>query len=191
MTIWLFVPVESRHQAVEHNKFIKHRYSHQKNVASTGREKAAPFIKRYTTTWSNLVKIEVINNEDPLVFETLVSGVREHNQSALGFESKQPLSVILRDDNEKIIGGVSGCTIYKHFLVNLLWVDKVARNQGLARKVMELAEREAKRRGCIAAQVDTLSIQAPNFYQKLGFEVEGKIPGLTEDHDRYFLMKQY
>ncbi len=137
------------------------------------------------------MNIEVIHNDDPLIFETLVSGVREHNQSALGFESKQPLSVILRDDNQKIMGGVSGCTIYKHFLVNVLWVDKAARNQGIARKVMELAEKEAKERGCIAAQVDTLSIQAPDFYKKLGFEVKGKISGLTEDHDRYFLMKQY
>ena len=51
---------------------------------------------------------------------------------------------------------------------------------------MEIAEKEAKERGCIAAQVDTLSMQAPDFYKKLGFEVKGKISGHIEIMIRIF-----
>ena len=137
------------------------------------------------------MNIEVINEENNDVFEQLVSGVREYNRQVLGNEKPEPLSVIIRNDDNKIIAGVSGRTIYKHFLINILWSDESVRGKGLGTRVMQQAETEAKKRGCIAAQVDTLSVQAPGFYQKLGFEVVGKVSGLTEDHDRYFLMKEY
>lgn len=137
------------------------------------------------------MQIEVIHEECPDTVKELISGVRKYNHSKLGNEATQPLTVISRNPEGNIIGGVSGVTIYQHFLVNVLWVDQTARGQGLATQLMQLAEDHAKQRGCIAAQVDTLSIQAPEFYQKLGFKVAGKIPGLTKDHDRYFLMKLY
>lgn len=137
------------------------------------------------------MKVEIFNQENTEVFETLVSGVRDYNRASLGSEKPEPLSVILRDEQDAIIAGVTGQTIYKHFLVTAVWADSSLRNQGLGRKVMELAETEAQKRGCIAAQVDTLSIQAPDFYKKLGFKVMGKIPGLTLDHDRYFFIKEY
>lgn len=53
---------------------------------------------------------------------------------------------------------------------------------------MALAEAEAKQRGCLVAQVDTLSIQAPVFYEKQGFEIIGTV---TTDPPRIFLMKKY
>jgi predicted N-acetyltransferase YhbS len=56
---------------------------------------------------------------------------------------------------------------------------------------MEIAEREARARGCLTAQVDTLSFQAPVFYGKLGFEVIGKADGIPESPERYFLLKKY
>lgn len=137
------------------------------------------------------MNIEILNDQDTESFDALVSGVRQHNHLKLGNEETQPLSVIARNESNEVIAGVSGVTIYKHFLVNVVWVAETAREQGLGKKLMLMAESEAKQRGCIAAQVDTLSIQAPDFYQKLGFKIAGKIPGLTQDHDRYFLMKLY
>lgn len=50
---------------------------------------------------------------------------------------------------------------------------------------------KAKERGCIAAQVDTLSFQAPDFYKKLGFEVAGNVAGISNSPERYFLLKKF
>ncbi len=75
--------------------------------------------------------------------------------------------MVARDGDDKLIGGVSGRTIYKHILINVVWVDKEARGTGVGRSLMELAEAEAKKQGCVAAQVDTLSFQAPVFYENL------------------------
>ena len=137
------------------------------------------------------MKIEVINEEDSIVFDALVDGVREFNIENMGPETSKPLSVVMRDEDDKLIGGVSGRTIYKNFLIGVVWVDKVARGTGLGRQLMELAEIEAKKRGCVVAQLDTLSFQAPLFYQKLGFEVVGSVPALPDSPERYFLLKNY
>jgi ribosomal protein S18 acetylase RimI-like enzyme len=137
------------------------------------------------------MKFEVLTSHDSEVFETLVSELREFNFSHMGTEKPQPLSAVAKDDNGNIIGGVSGRTIYNQFLIEVLWIADSFRRQGLGRDLMALAEDEAKLRGCLAAQVDTLSFQAPDFYQKLGFEVVGKIDGIPDSPERYFLIKRY
>jgi ribosomal protein S18 acetylase RimI-like enzyme len=137
------------------------------------------------------VNIEVINEENATVVDALVAGVRQHNVEHLGNEQSKPLTVVARDQNKKLIGGVSGRTIYKNFLINVVWVDKCARGTGLGRHLMELAETEAKNQGCLVAQVDTLAFQAPIFYEKLGFKTVGTIPAFEQSPERFYMMKQY
>ncbi|MGS0695098.1 GNAT family N-acetyltransferase [Shewanella sp. 0m-4] len=142
------------------------------------------------------VKIDVIHGESQSVFDALVDGVRQHNFAHMGPETSKALSVVAHDSSDssgsgKLIGGVAGRTIYDNFLINVVWVDKAARGTGLGRKLMLQAETEAKKRGCTMAQLDTLSFQAPVFYQKLGFEIIGTVPSTAKSPERYFLLKRY
>jgi len=137
------------------------------------------------------VKIEVLNHPDKLIFEKLVDGVRSYNFEHMGDETSSALSVISRDESGRIVGGVSGRTIYNQFLIEVAWVSQEFRRSGLGQSLMQRAEKEAKARGCLAAQVDTLSFQAPGFYQKLGFEIVGKVTGVENSPDRFFLAKRY
>ncbi|MNG92776.1 Acetyltransferase (GNAT) family protein [compost metagenome] len=84
------------------------------------------------------------------------------------------MMVVLRDDNGEIVGGIARRTIYHQSLIEVLWVHNDNRGEGLGVQLMEIAEYEAKSRGCIAAQVDTLSFQAPKFYEKWGFRLSEK-----------------
>jgi len=137
------------------------------------------------------VHIAVYNEENSEIFETLVSELRQFNMSHMDNEKSKPLSVIATDDIGKIIAGVSGRTIYNQLLIEILWVSESARGSGLGTNLMLRAESEAKARGCIAAQVDTLSFQAPKFYQKLGFEIVGKVADIPNSPERFFLVKRY
>ncbi|WP_220759081.1 MULTISPECIES: GNAT family N-acetyltransferase [unclassified Shewanella] len=142
------------------------------------------------------MNIDVIHEEAPSVFDALVEGVRQHNFAHMGVETSKPLSVVAHDSSDssgsgKLIGGVAGRTIYDNFLINVLWVDESVRGTGLGRELMQLAEIEAKSRGCTMAQVDTLSFQAPVFYQKLGFEIIGTVPSTAKSPERYFLLKRF
>ena len=65
------------------------------------------------------------------------------------------------------------------------------RGEGLGARLMNQAEDQAKLRGCRGAQVDTVSFQAPGFYEKLGFRIIGTVEGFPTGHDRHFLVKDY
>jgi hypothetical protein len=53
-----------------------------------------------------------------------------------------------------------------------------------------MAEEEGRRRGCTRIALTTLSVQAPGFYRKQGYDVAATIdcdpPGLT----RYYMTKR-
>ncbi|QLE84199.1 MULTISPECIES: GNAT family N-acetyltransferase [Shewanella] len=140
---------------------------------------------------SNSATLNTINQQDDAVFEQLVAGVRQFNVEHMGDEKSQPLMVVARDEHGVLIGGVAGCTIYRNYLIEVVWVAENQRGSGLGKRLMMQAEAEAKSRGCVVAQLDTLGFQAQPFYQKLGFEVVGEVPELVASPARYFMLKHY
>src|SRR5215467_3629728 len=64
------------------------------------------------------------------------------------------------------------------------------RRARIGSRVLAMAEEEGRRRGCTRIALTTLSIEAPGFYQKQGYDVAATIecepPGLT----RYYMMKK-
>ena len=109
------------------------------------------------------MNIIVSHEENTQIFETLVSELRQFNMNHTNNELSKPLSVVATGENGEVIGGVFGRTIYNQFLIEILWVSESARQQGLGSTLMTKAENEAIRRGCLAAQVDTLSFPPPIF----------------------------
>ena len=139
----------------------------------------------------NQLTISQAEGENSELVDALVDGVRQFNFDKMGQEKSEPLTVLAHNDMGKLIGGVYGRTIYKNFLIHVVWVDETARGTGLGRELMLAAEHLAVGRGCLQAQVDTLDFQAPDFYQKLGFTLAGTVPAFEGSPARYFLMKRY
>jgi len=137
------------------------------------------------------MKIEVIEDRDDPVTRALIDGVREFNASVMGNADSRPLAVVARGPAEEILGGVAGRTIYDHFLIEGVWVAERMRGSGLGARLMRRAEEQARGRGCRGAQVDTVSFQAPGFYEKLGFRIIRTVEGYPTGHDRHFLVKDY
>ena len=123
--------------------------------------------------------------------DELAAGVRRFNEATAGPGDARPLVVTVRDGDGRLLAGVSGRTVYRHFLIEVLWVDPSHRHGGLGTRMMMLAEAEARTRGCVAAQVDTLSFQAPDFYRRLGFRQVGLVEDFPAGHRRHFLFKPY
>ncbi|WP_299494596.1 GNAT family N-acetyltransferase [uncultured Shewanella sp.] len=131
------------------------------------------------------------HEKNQAILNELIRGLRQFNVEHMGDEKSRPLMVVARDSDDKLIGGVSGVTIYQNFLITVVWVDEAYRGSGLGTELMIQAESEAKQRGCLAAQLDTLSFQAPIFYQKMGFEIVGTVPGFAKSPERFFMLKHY
>ncbi len=134
----------------------------------------------------------VVDDEPPSEDVTaLEQGVRVFNEAELGPGGSRHLTVFARDESDALVGGVAGRTIYDWFLIHVVWIAEPQRGQGLGRRLMQRAEDVARERGCAGAQVDTLSFQAPGFYQRLGFEIIGHVPDFPAGHSRYFLARRY
>lgn len=120
--------------------------------------------------------------------------VIEHNLSKLPDEVKHPvknISFILRDKEEKILGGITGTIFWYNLHIEFLWVDESLRGKGYGKQLLDNIEETARENRCKLIQLDTFSFQAPNFYQKYGYEVVGVIKGHpNKDNQQYYLSKK-
>ena len=120
--------------------------------------------------------------------------VIEHNLSKLPDEVKHPvknISFILRDEEENILGGITGTIFWYHLHIDFLWVDESLRGKGYGRQLLENIEGIARENRCNLIQLDTFSFQAPNFYQKYGYEIVGVIEEHpNKDNQQYYLSKK-
>ena len=87
---------------------------------------------------------------------------------------EKKFAVFIRNSDGEIIGGVSGKILYASLHINYLWISEAIRFKGFGRKILGIAETEARNLGLSNIYVDTYSFQAPDFYRKLGFTEVGR-----------------
>lgn len=73
--------------------------------------------------------------------------------------------------------------------VGVLWVDGHLRGEGLGSELVQRAENEARRRGCMAVRLSTWDFQALGFYTQLGYAPYGVLEGYPPGHTVYYLRK--
>ena len=132
----------------------------------------------------------IIETEVADIQDELIENVRAFNDEILGKERSRPLAAVARDETGKLVGGVSGRTFYRWLLIDVVWVHEDLRGTGLGARLMAMAEAEAVERGCIGAQVDTVTFQAPGFYSRLGYQPVGTVEGFPPGYARHYFSKR-
>ena len=148
---------------------------------------------------TNLLNDDLRANPDITVTDVLDSadaavisdGLRAYYVSQTGYYDFRPLAVFVRDPQTgKIIGGLHGRSEFGLVYVAWFFLPEDWRGVRIGSRVLAMAEEEGRQRGCTRIALTTLSIEAPGFYQKQGYNVAATIdcepPGLT----RYYMMKR-
>ena len=91
--------------------------------------------------------------------------------------------------SDEMLGGLVAVSFWGSFYVSDVVVPETARGQGLGSELMRQAEQAARARGCRHMWLDTFEFQARPFYERLGFEVFGRLDGLEPFFPRYFMKK--
>lgn len=118
--------------------------------------------------------LEILDATPDDVVRLISEGVARAN-AALDV-SRENFSVVERIHGQ-LVGGVTASVSFSVLFINNLWVSEDRRRAGLGRALMQAAEGEGKRRGAMIACVDTLSVQAPEFYAGLNYKEFGRLSG--------------
>jgi ribosomal protein S18 acetylase RimI-like enzyme len=117
----------------------------------------------------------------------------EYNMEKLPDALKTPnenISFIIKEDEGKIVGGITGNAFWDHLHIDFLWVDQNIRGKGYGSKLLNNMEEFAIEKGCKLIYLDTFSFQAPEFYKKNGYEVFGILEDHPKGFNQYFLQKR-
>ena len=124
------------------------------------------------------------------VSRKLWDGLVRYNRKSAGPLRYTRTVLSVRDDKGKLQGGLILQSYWKESYVELLWLSEKARRLGHGRRLIEEAERRARRRGSLLLHLNTYSFQAPGFYEKQGFTRFGGMAGSPQGASRHFYVKR-
>ena len=135
--------------------------------------------------------ITVTDKLDPADLAVITDGLNAYDLGQIGYRDFRRLAVVVRDrQTGKVVGGLYGRSEFGLAYVDWLFLPENMRRARIGSRVLAMAEEEARRRGCTRIALTTLSVEAPGFYKKQGYDVAVTIdcepPGLT----RYYMLKK-
>jgi GNAT superfamily N-acetyltransferase len=113
-----------------------------------------------------------------------------YNEAQAGPRNKKDFAFSVQSETGEFVGGLLGFTHFNHFFVSALYVHQLFRKEGIGRELMKRAEALALEQGSDVIYLDTFDYQAPEFYEKLGFKIFGKLEDYPPGHQRFYLMKR-
>jgi len=112
------------------------------------------------------------------------------NDSDVGHSRRKALAVFVRDEDGKVVAGISGYTAWGWLYVQWLWVDERLQGQQMAGRMLQAAEQEALARGCQNAWIDTFNPKAVKAYERQGYRPFGALGDFPVGRTRIFLQKK-
>lgn len=120
----------------------------------------------------------------------VLNRLRAYNRQHSSAPNWLPLTLLARDLEGTIRGGLLGETGWNWLYVEILWIDEAYRGQGYGSALLAAAEKEAQNRGCSSVYLDTFDFQALPFYQQQGYSVFGVLENYPPGSRRSFLQKR-
>lgn len=134
-------------------------------------------------------KLSFETNPSQNDIQVLGEGIMAYAKQNKGQPSLEFFAFFIRDENNKILGGCNGNTLYGSLYIDQLWITESLRNKGYGAELINAAEQFGKDKGCTFATVNTMDWEALEFYKKMGYEIEFERHGYSKNSTFYFLRK--
>ena len=125
----------------------------------------------------------------PADLDAVIAGLTNDNPFVAHGDTPRFLLVTLRDAAGRVVGGLVGAFHLSWLQVHAVWVPDAMRGQGWGQALVDKAEQEALRQECRRVFLETLSLQALPFYEKLGYRVIRRPDLVAAGDARYGLTK--
>jgi len=120
--------------------------------------------------------------------EILINNLFKYETEELLHDVPKHISIYLKDENQRIVGGILIWIHTESIYIPTVWVDKDLRKKGFGKKLLQAAEEEARKRGCKYVTLDANFESAP-FYVKQGYYIIGEIKNYIFDHTKTYFRK--
>jgi GNAT superfamily N-acetyltransferase len=124
------------------------------------------------------------------VSRQLWNGLVRFNRAQAGPFRYARTVLSVRDSRGRLLGGLILQSYWRESYIELLWLSARARMAGFGSRLIEEAERRARRRGSHLIHLNTYSFQAPGFYEKHGYQRFGGMSGSPRGESRHFYVKR-
>jgi len=135
-------------------------------------------------------RIGVERANAPAVSRALWRGLIKFNVGQAGPINYERTVMSARGASGRLLGGLILESYWRESYVELLWLSARSRKAGLGSRLLEEAERFARRRGSRIIHLNTYSFQAPGFYERHGYRRFGRLSGSPEGASRYYYVKR-
>ncbi|HHK5672716.1 TPA: GNAT family N-acetyltransferase [Serratia marcescens] len=134
--------------------------------------------------------MEISDRVTPEITSCIAEGLDRFNDQQIGYGDRLPLAVVVKDpDSGDVLGGITGRSSLGLLFLDLFYLPEALRGTGLGSELLRRFEQEGRRRGCLSAVLYTISFQAPEFYQRHGWQRMGEVPCLPPGTSRIFMSK--
>jgi ribosomal protein S18 acetylase RimI-like enzyme len=137
------------------------------------------------------MQIQVFEEADPPGADDVTAGLRAHMIEQTGNLPRAPLTLLLRDADHQVRGGIRANVVLCWLQIDHFWVDEALRGQGYGSRLLDRAEEVARVHGAIGAQLTTSTFQAAGFYEKQGYTEIGRLKDRPPGHDRIWMAKRW
>jgi GNAT superfamily N-acetyltransferase len=125
------------------------------------------------------------------VFAATREGIRNSDPIDARPRDWKRVSLAFRDQQQKVIAGLYGATLWSWLSIEGLWVSDAWRRRELGGQLLSRAEEIAIRRGCIGAWLGTFDFQAREFYENRGYSVFATLEDFPPGHSHFHLRKRF
>jgi len=115
--------------------------------------------------------------------------LQDFNAPHLGNHPFGALDVYVRDADGALVGGLIGDFAFRCLTIHVVWLEEHLRGKGIGSALLQAAEDAAVRNGCEFATLDTMSFQAPTFYENRGYDRVGTVEGYPGGARKILLRK--
>lgn len=137
-----------------------------------------------------LIIEQITDDSANAVAEQISERLFQFNCEKSGINDYTKFTVVVRNDTNEIVGGISGWSRWNWAHVDVLWLEEQYRGGGLGEQLIQSAESIAIQRGCSMIDLDTFNFQAPGLYKKLGYIQQHVLQGIGIGIQKYFFKKE-
>jgi GNAT superfamily N-acetyltransferase len=122
--------------------------------------------------------------------DAILRPLLNYNASKVGRTATGSFAIALQHpETDETIGGLWATSAYNWLFVDLLFVPDEYSGRGIGSSLIRQAEQVAITRGHAGIRLDTMSFQAPGFYEKLGYQRFGRLENYPMGYEHIYYFK--